>query len=230
MTRPTSAEPPSDREPEAERNGDRPGRPAWSRRSFLVSAGGLAAGGVLGAPLAEGEAPAPGGAGAKRAKRLSGEVEITLQVNGAPLDLTVEPRTTLLSALRHRAEPPLTGAKEVCARGNCGSCTVLVDGRPAYACLLLACTLEDREVTTVEGLGSPEALSPVQRAFWENDASMCGFCTPGFVVSTTACLAKHPTASRETLKRELAGNLCRCGVYPHLFEAAEAARDAGGGR
>jgi xanthine dehydrogenase YagT iron-sulfur-binding subunit len=159
---------------------------------------------------------------------LSGEVQIKLAVNGTEHELTVEPRTTLLSALRHRTAPPLTGTKEVCDRGNCGACTVLIDGRPVYSCLQLACTLEGRAITTVEGLGAPESMSAVQQAFCDKDGLMCGFCTPGFVVATTACLAKHPRADREIITRELAGNLCRCGTYPHVFDAAEAARDAGG--
>jgi xanthine dehydrogenase YagT iron-sulfur-binding subunit len=196
-----------------------------TRRTFLATAGAVAATGALR------EAAAAGEAQATDPKRLAGEVQIRLRVNGQERSLTVEPRTTLLSALRYRMEPPLTGAKEVCLRGNCGACTVLVDGRPAYSCLQLACTLEGREITTVEGLGTTDDLSPVQEAFCQEDALMCGFCTPGFVVATTACLAKHPDADGETIRAELAGNVCRCGTYPHIFEAAERARDArGGGR
>lgn len=201
-----------------------------SRRAFLKGAGGVfAAGGLLAAPAsaARPRAPRPDGP-----ETLAGSVEIELDVNGEARRLRVEPRTTLLSALRTRLEPPLTGAKEVCDRGNCGACTVLVDGRPVYACLQLAADLRGRRITTVEGLGAPESLSPVQQAFCDKDALMCGFCTPGFVVATTACLQRHPGADLETIRRELSGNLCRCGTYPHVFEAAEAARDAlrGGGR
>lgn len=138
--------------------------------------------------------------------------------------MEVEPRTTLLSLLRHRIDPPLTGAKEVCDRGNCGACSVMIDDQPAYACLTLAVDLAGREVRTVEGLGTLEDLHPVQAAFCEHDASMCGFCTPGFVVSTVACLEQEPEADPSRIREQLSGNLCRCGTYPHVFAAAETAQ------
>ena len=192
-----------------------------TRRSFLAGAGGVAAGGVLaGAPLAAAQEEQKD----VGSRPLRGEVSIALSVNGERRELRVEPRTTLLSALRWHLSPPLTGTKDVCDRGNCGACTVLVDRRPAYACLLLAVDLVGRDVVTVEGIGAPSELSPVQQAFCEHDASMCGFCTPGFVVATTACLERNPRADRDEIRRELSGNLCRCGTYPHLFEAA---REAG---
>ena len=100
---------------------------------------------------------------------------------------------------------------------------MLVDGRPRYSCLQLAVDMEGKQVTTVEGLGSPDELSPVQSAFCEHDALMCGFCTPGFVVATTACLDKHAEPDADTIRRELSGNVCRCGTYPHIFKAAEQA-------
>jgi aerobic-type carbon monoxide dehydrogenase small subunit (CoxS/CutS family) len=190
------------------------------RRTFLKGAGGVAAGGVLAQGLAE-AAKEPQGA-AVPVRR--GEFEVALEINGAERKLTVEPRTTLLSALRHRVDPPLTGTKLVCDRGNCGACTVIVDGRPAYACLLLAADLEGRSIRTVEGLGSPEALSPVQAAFCEKDALMCGFCTPGFVVAVTAALEMNPGASLDEVKAGCAGNFCRCGTYPHVFDAIDVAR------
>jgi len=193
-----------------------------SRRAFLKGAGGvLAAGGLLAAPPAGARGVAPRADGPEA---LAGACEIELDVNGEARRLLVEPRTTLLSALRTRLDPPLTGSKEVCDRGNCGACTVLVDGRPVYACLQLAADLRGRKIRTVEGLGTPEALSPVQQAFCDKDALMCGFCTPGFVVATTACLERHPDADLARIRRELSGNLCRCGTYPHVFDAALAAR------
>ena len=200
---------------------------ALSRRTFLKGAGGVAAGGVLvQGLLAE---PAPQSADA--IETLAGEFEIRLAINGEPRTLRVEPRTTLLSALRTRCEPALTGTKEVCDRGNCGACTVHVDGRPAYACLLLAADLRGRAITTIEGLGTPDALSPLQQELWRHDGSMCGFCTPGFVMSISACLAAKPAASLDEIKQSCVGNLCRCGTYPHVFAAALAAgRAAGGGR
>lgn len=205
---------------------------ALSRRSFLV--GGAAAGGVLSGGLLAQEIARPS-AGTSDGDTVRGRSTIELDVNGERRRVSVEPRTTLSAALRVHLDPPLTGTKDVCDRGNCGACTVLVDDRPAYACLLLALDCVGRRVRTVEGLGTPEALSPVQEAFCECDALMCGFCTPGFVVAATACLERDPAADADTVRRELAGNLCRCGTYPHVFEAVRragerlrAARDEGG--
>ncbi len=146
-------------------------------------------------------------------------------MNGAPRQVTVEPRVTLLAALRDHLD--LTGAKQVCDRGACGACTVLLDGEPVKSCLMLAADAEGHEITTVEGLGTPEALSPLQQAFVDADAMQCGFCTPGFVVAGTAFLAKHPDPSLDEVKHGLAGNLCRCGTYGRIFEAVQkAARTA----
>ncbi len=203
----------------------------FSRRSFLKGASSvIAAGGVAARSLEAGMTEGAEAAGAG-APVISGETEITLDINGAARKLRAEPRTTLLSALRVRLPEPLTGTKEVCDRGNCGACTVIVDGRPVYSCLQLAVDLQDKRITTVEGLGSPEDMSPVQAAFCRHDALMCGFCTPGFVMATTACLDKHGTPSEATVRHELSGNLCRCGTYPHIFEAAQTAAKsrAGGG-
>ena len=194
--------------------------PGLSRRSFLKSAGGVAAGGVIGGAAAAAEA-ARRQADAARVPELAGTVSVTLDVNGERREVSVEPRTTLLDALRTRAEPALSGTKLVCDRGNCGACTVIVDGRPAYACLLLAVDQVGRKVRTVEGLGTPAGLGLVQAAFVKEDASMCGFCTPGFVMSMTAALERDPAADGEALKRACSGNLCRCGTYPHVFAAAE---------
>ena len=194
-------------------------RERLSRRSFLRGAGGVAAGGVLtdGLLAERGVTKRP----QEGPETLSGELEIELHLNGAPRKVKVEPRTTLLSALRTRLD--LTGTKEVCDRGNCGACTVLVDDRPAYSCMLLAADLDGKRIRTVEGLGTVENLSPVQAAFCQHDALMCGFCTPGFVVATTACLERNPNAGLDEVKRELSGNLCRCGTYPHIFAAAQTA-------
>lgn len=208
-----------------------------SRRLFLRNAGSVAAGGVLaqgllGACATERAEAQPSSAppSAKRAQgpeELAGEIEIELDVNGATHKVRVEPRTTLLDALRERFEPALTGTKLVCDRGNCGACTVLVDGRPAYACLLLAADMRGRKLRTIEGLGTPEALAPLQESFCAHDASMCGFCTPGFVMSITACLDRQPGADLATIQRACSGNVCRCGTYPHVFAAAvETARKA----
>jgi xanthine dehydrogenase YagT iron-sulfur-binding subunit len=149
-------------------------------------------------------------------------------VNGAVRSISVEPRVTLLRALRNHLD--LTGAKEVCDRGACGACSVLLDGEPVCSCLMLAADAEGHEITTVEGLGSPEKLSPLQAAFVECDALQCGFCTPGFVVAGTALLRRTPSPSLEQVKEGLAGNLCRCGTYGRVFEAVQKAAGATKGR
>lgn len=191
---------------------------ALSRRALLKGAGGVAAVGGL-AATAEARSvttlePAP-------VPTLRGEVEVTLSINGATQTLKVEPRTTLLDALRTRLEPALTGTKLVCDSGSCGACTVLLDGKLAYACMNLAIDQVGRQVTTVEGLGTPEAQSDVQRAFCAEDAAMCGFCTPGFIVACHAALERKPNGTLDELKHEISGNLCRCGTYPHIFNALQ---------
>jgi len=194
----------------------------FTRRSFLIGAGGVAASGAIGATASASGPPAKEGAGAEPV-RLEGTFEVELTLNGERVTVEVEPRTTLLQLLRHRTDPPLTGTKEGCNHGSCGACTVLLDGSPVNACSVLAGNVAGREVTTVEGLGSPDALSPVQRAFCENDAMMCGFCTPGFVVSVTACLEANPAAGTEEIETACAGHICRCGTYPQIVKAAQQA-------
>jgi xanthine dehydrogenase YagT iron-sulfur-binding subunit len=194
-----------------------------SRRAFLKGAGGAAA--VGGLTAATPEAPLRlRTQDTDGVPTLRGEVEVTLSINGSSETLKVEPRTTLLDALRTRLAAPLTGSKLVCDAGSCGACTVLIDGKPAYACTNLAIDVVGRQVTTVEGLGSPDAPSDVQRAFCTDDATMCGFCTPGFVVACHAALDRRPDGSLEELKEELSGNLCRCGTYPHVFDAIQRAQ------
>lgn len=193
--------------------------PAISRRSFLKGATQVAAaGGIIGgAPASEQDAGV-----APEVETLSGSVSMELLVNGKSRSVEVEPRTTLLHTLRNEMKPPLTGTKEVCGTGSCGACTVLIDGQPAYSCLTLAVTCAGRPVTTVEGFGSADAMSDVQQSFCDKDGMMCGFCTPGFVVATHAALDRAPKASLDELKYELSGNFCRCGTYPHVFDAAQA--------
>ncbi|MBL8858450.1 MAG: (2Fe-2S)-binding protein [Planctomycetes bacterium] len=213
MTRPNDLEP-----------GDDEAR-ALTRRRFLQGAGEVAAGGVLaGGLVGRSTAHAAGAAaGFEDVETLSGEVDIELMVNGAKQKVHVEPRTTLLNALRNHCSPTLTGTKLVCDRGNCGACTVLVDGSQRYACLQLAVDLRGKEIRTVEGLATGEELSPLQDEFCKHDALMCGFCTPGFLMSITAALEKNPSADLAEIKSACAGNVCRCGTYPHIFEAALAA-------
>jgi xanthine dehydrogenase YagT iron-sulfur-binding subunit len=147
-----------------------------------------------------------------------GTVPITLQVNGKALKLEVEPRVTLLEALRNHSN--LTGAKEVCDRGTCGACTVLFDDKPIYSCSKLAIDAQSSKITTVEGLARDGKLTPVQQAFIDQDALMCGFCTPGFIMSVTALLKQNPRPTADQVKHACSGNLCRCGTYPRVLQAA----------
>jgi len=140
-----------------------------------------------------------------------GKVPVTLSVNGKKLNAQFEPRVTLLDALRDKFE--LTGAKRVCDRGTCGACTVLMDGKAVYSCSVLAIDAQGREITTIESLGEPGKLHPIQQAFVDNDAQQCGFCTPGFVMATKAFLDQHPNPTPEQIKQGLGGNFCRCGTY-----------------
>jgi aerobic-type carbon monoxide dehydrogenase small subunit (CoxS/CutS family) len=139
---------------------------------------------------------------------------ITLRVNEAEHVVQVEPRRTLLDALRH--DLGLTGAKKSCDMGNCGACTVLVDGRAAYACLLLAVDCRDRAIATVESLRD----DPLQKAFIEADAFQCGFCTPGQIMSLKALFMRNPSPSDDEIVRAVSGNLCRCGAYRNIVRAA----------
>ena len=156
-----------------------------------------------------------------------GDVPVTLTVNGKRVDLRIEPRVTLLDAVRNRAD--LTGNKRVCDRGSCGACTMIVDGRTVYACSTLAIDVQGKQIRTVDGLATAETLHPVQQAFCDADGLMCGFCTPGFVVATVALLEKYPNATVEQAKHELDGNICRCGTFVSVMEAAMKAKTMMGG-
>jgi aerobic-type carbon monoxide dehydrogenase small subunit (CoxS/CutS family) len=190
-----------------------------SRRGLFKGAGIAAAAAALSRPLdalareTEGEVRTQG----------PGPVTFRVRLNGKDREVTAEPRQTLLEALRL---PPLdlTGAKPVCDRGQCGACTVWLDGQTVYACTVLALEAEGREVTTVEGLGTPDALHPVQAAFVAKDAMQCGFCTPGMVMSCAFAVKTRGKGLTLEQARDLTvGNLCRCGTYPHVLEAALAA-------
>ena len=146
-----------------------------------------------------------------------GKVPVTLTVNGKQLRAQLEPRITLLDALRDQFE--LTGAKRVCDRGTCGACTIHLDGKAIYACSVLAIDAQGREITTIEGISEPSKLHPIQQAFIDNDAQQCGFCTPGFVMATKAFLDQHPQATAEEIKTGLGGNFCRCGTYAGIKAA-----------
>ena len=193
---------------------------AIPRRTFLKGAGvtGLASA-VTAAGVAESEA--------QTGPRVlgPGDVPVSLMVNGKRLELKIEPRVTLLDALRNRAD--LTGNKRVCDRGTCGACTMIVDGRTVYSCSTLAIEVQGRQIRTVDGLANGATLHPVQQAFCDVDALMCGFCTPGFVVATVALLEKHPNATPEQMRKGLDGNICRCGTFVRILEAANAAKAKG---
>ena len=198
----------------------------WSRRTFLKGVGVAAVSAeTMLAESTKAVEPPPPGADALNTP-IEGPVKITLNVNDQARAVTVEPRTTLLSAMRDRLDPPITGAKLVCNEATCGGCTVLLDGKPVFGCSVLACDAVGKKVTTVEGLGTPDKMNAVQKAFVEKDAMMCGFCTPGFVTTISALLAKNPNPTEEQVREACRGNFCRCGTYPHVFAAAQAAAQA----
>jgi xanthine dehydrogenase YagT iron-sulfur-binding subunit len=140
-----------------------------------------------------------------------------LHVNGRPRDVAVPGHESLLTTLRDRLA--LTGTKLACDRGECGACTVLVDGDPAYACLALTRGCEGHEITTIEGIAAPDQLHPMQEAFIAHDAVQCGYCTPGQVLSAVALLRRDPDPSDEAIRAAMSGNLCRCGTYPGIVAA-----------
>ena len=157
-----------------------------------------------------------------------GKVPLTLSINSKKYTAEVEPRVTLLETLRHELD--LTGAKRVCDRGTCGACTVIMDGKPVYACSVLAIEAQGKSITTVEGLVQGDKLHPVQQAFIDNDGQQCGFCTPGFVVACKAFLDKNPNPTPEQVQKGLGGNLCRCGTYIGVRAAVlQAAKSQKGG-
>jgi carbon-monoxide dehydrogenase small subunit len=148
------------------------------------------------------------------------KVPIQIEVNRTGYSLEVEPRTTLLELLREKLH--LTGTKEGCGLGDCGTCIVLLDGIPVNACLMLAVDAQGRAVTTIEGLAAGGNLHPLQQSFIEKGAIQCGFCTPAMVLSAKALLDKKPRVTRDEIKEALSGVLCRCGSYPKIIEAVEA--------
>lgn len=205
-----------------------------SRRGFLQAIGlSATAAAIPGADVLEGahhEGAHDGPAG-------PGAVPVTLTVNGKTLKMQLEPRITLLDALRDHINvetsehADLTGSKRVCDRASCGACTILLDGKTVYACSVLAITAQGAEIRTIEGLTPAGELSEVQQQFIECDGLMCGFCTPGFVVSATALLEKNPSPTQDEIRRALDGNICRCGTQSRALEAVEkAAGQAQGGR
>ncbi len=185
----------------------------FSRRSFIQSMGLSAAAGAIGAHAESAIA------------RADEEMDVfgpdpgpmTLTVNGNRVDAVVDPATTLLDLLRHQLN--LTGTKEICDRGACGGCSVMVDGVLVNSCMYLACDARGAKVTTIEGIGTPEKLDPIQEAFVRHDALQCGYCTPGLVMACKALLAQRSNPTLDEIKAGLCGNICRCGTYSNVFNA-----------
>ena len=198
---------PKPKEPEAK------GALEVSRRGFLTGAGAVISSSLVAGTEALRAAPESSGA----AVAGPGKVDIALAVNGTERRLALEPRVTLLDALRFELD--LTGAKKVCDRGTCGACTVTIDGKPAYACSVLAIQVRGKDIRTVEGLAQGDRLHPIQQAFVDNDAQQCGYCTPGFVMACKAFLDKNPNPTLDQVRTGLGGNLCRCGTYVGVAQA-----------
>ena len=186
-------------------------RSGVSRRDFLKISGIAAAVPVVAGPqtvlAADKKLPVYG----------PGKVPMVFNINNKKFSAELEPRVTLLDALRDEFE--LTGSKRVCDRGECGACTVLVDGKLVYSCSTLAIEAQRAPITTIESIMAEDKLHPIQQAFVENDASQCGFCTPGFVVASKAMLDKIPAPTADQIRQHMSGNLCRCGTYEGIRKA-----------
>jgi len=191
-----------------------------TRRRFLKQVAVTSAALSLG-PSLIGFRPVEGAEGGPVAGAVS-PLKVTLKINGQERALEIDPRTTLLDALREHLQ--LTGSKKGCDHGQCGACTVLVNGRRINSCLSLAITHEGDEITTIEGLANGDQLHPVQAAFVEHDGFQCGYCTPGQICSAVACIAEGHARSDADIREWMSGNLCRCGAYPNIVAAI---RDAG---
>jgi xanthine dehydrogenase YagT iron-sulfur-binding subunit len=196
-------------------------QPGLSRRGFLSSVGtGAVAVSIGGAAAAQ----------AQEIETVKNSVTVNLRINGYMRKVAVEPRWSLLFVVRDMLG--LTGTKVGCERGECGACTVLIDGKPRYACMTLAVEAEGHAITTLEGLMDGEQLGPVQQAFAEEDAFQCGFCTPGQIMAVEGLLRQNPNPTIEDVRLGISGNLCRCAAYRHIFnaglKAAQLRKEKGG--
>src|ERR1700734_1380167 len=187
----------------------------FNRRNFLRTTGVVGLAETIAVPLEAQTQSAPAAVG-------PGDVPVRLNVNGRQIDLMIEPRVTLLDALRMRAN--LTGNKRGCDRGACGACTMIVDGRAVYSCSTLAIEVQGKQIRNVDGLANADQLHPVQQAFCDKDALMCGFCTPGFIMASVALLEKNSNPTPEQIKKGLDGNICRCGTFSRIFEAVSSVK------
>jgi xanthine dehydrogenase YagT iron-sulfur-binding subunit len=212
---------------------ERPKGGPKSARSDLTRRELLAVTAVSGGALIGGDFM-PGATPPASAENIAGEatsLDAALRVNGTEHRLSLDSRTTLLDALREHLH--LTGSKKGCGLGQCGACTVLMDGKRVKSCLALAALVEGREITTVEGLAQGDQLHPLQTAFIERDAFQCGYCTPGQIMAGMACIAEGHAGSPEQIREWMSGNLCRCGAYDHIVaaiqDAAQVIRSGRGG-
>src|SRR4051795_10806974 len=185
-------------------------------RRELLEVAAVTGAAIVGGQLMPGSVPP---AAAQVAGAAPAPLEVVLRVNGTDHRLKLDPRTTLLDALREHLH--LTGSKKGCGLGQCGACTVMMDGKCVKSCLSLAALVEGREITTIEGLAQGERLHPLQAAFIERDAFQCGYCTPGQIMAGVACIAEGHAGSPEEIQAWMSGNLCRCGAYDHIVAAIQ---------
>jgi xanthine dehydrogenase YagT iron-sulfur-binding subunit len=194
-----------------------------TRRQFIKQVAGTSAAITIGANFVSASAVAQEQpANASPATSGSDSVKVNLKINGKDYAVDVDPRTTLLDALRERLH--LTGSKKGCDHGQCGACTVLVNGRRVNSCLTLALMHEGDEITTIEGLANGEQLHPIQAAFIEHDGFQCGYCTPGQICSAVALLKENHANSDDEIREFMSGNICRCGAYPNILAAIKEAK------
>jgi len=199
-----------------------------SRRSFLSRAGAMSvasAAATLGPVAAAAIEPPLTQTNPPAETEIAGAIPITLNVNGKVQQVRIDPRATMLDTLRETLQ--LTGTKKGCDHGQCGACTIHVDGRRANSCLLFAAMQQGKEITTIEGLGTPEKMHPMQAAFVEHDGYQCGYCTSGQIMSATAMLREPWGPEDKDVQEALSGNICRCGAYPNIVAAVQACRRNG---
>ena len=199
-----------------------------SRRTFLKTSGTTAAAGVISAYLPAHASAEPTREGEVNGPAIEGAIPITLRINGKDHKLNIDPRTTLLDCIRETVV--LTGTKKGCDHGQCGACTVHVNGKRVLSCLNLALMHDGNEITTIEGLGTPDALHPMQKAFLDCDGYQCGYCTSGQIMSAVALL-KEPCGPEDAAVKELmSGNICRCGAYANIVQAIQQVRNSSSDR